>query len=401
MSDKQRVLDAFKGVGEARAIVDKANAEQRDLSDEESKIVEEKMSAARREAAHADLSTELDSLAKLATPDRPAVKSTEEPETKSKVAGSLGKQFVESAQYKGLRDRGLQGGSWSTGAIPMEYKTLLDTSSGSGGTLIQPDVSPGILPLLFQRLTVADLMPSGNTDSNTVRYLKETTATNAADTVAEGAAKPESAFVFDDIDESVRKIATFLPVTDEMLEDYSQIMSYLDGRLRLFIQITEEDQLLNGSITPPDIVGILNRTNVQSQAKGTDTDVDAIFKAMTKVRNQFVEPDGLVINPADWQDVRLLKDANDQYYGGGPFGPQYGENLWGMRVVVTTAIAAGTALVGAFRTAAQIFRKSGITVEASNGYSDYFVKNKTAIRAEERLALAVYRPAAFCTVTGI
>jgi HK97 family phage major capsid protein len=74
-----------------------------------------------------------------------------------------------------------------------------------------------------------------------------------------------------------------------------------------------------------------------------------------------------------------------------------GETLWGKRVVVTEAMDAGTALVGAFGTAAQVFRRGGLTVEASNSHSDYFRKNLTAVRAEERLALAVYRPQAFAT----
>jgi HK97 family phage major capsid protein len=64
-------------------------------------------------------------------------------------------------------------------------------------------------------------------------------------------------------------------------------------------------------------------------------------------------------------------------------------------------MTAGTALVGAFKTAAQIFRKGGVRVEASNSHADFFVKNLVAIRAEERLALAVYRPAAFGEVTGL
>jgi HK97 family phage major capsid protein len=69
--------------------------------------------------------------------------------------------------------------------------------------------------------------------------------------------------------------------------------------------------------------------------------------------------------------------------------------------VVTTAISAGTALVGAFQIGAQIFRRQGISVDMTNSNEDDFRKNLVAIRAEERLALAVYRPLAFCTVTGI
>jgi HK97 family phage major capsid protein len=61
----------------------------------------------------------------------------------------------------------------------------------------------------------------------------------------------------------------------------------------------------------------------------------------------------------------------------------------------------GTALIGAFKQGGQIFRRSGLTVEASNSHSTFFQENQTAIRAEERLALAVYRPGAFGTVTNL
>jgi HK97 family phage major capsid protein len=75
--------------------------------------------------------------------------------------------------------------------------------------------------------------------------------------------------------------------------------------------------------------------------------------------------------------------------------------LWGKRVAVTPAMAATTALVGAFQQGGQIFRKGGLTVEASNSHADFFQRNLTAIRAEERLELAVYRPGAFGTVTNL
>jgi hypothetical protein len=48
-----------------------------------------------------------------------------------------------------------------------------------------------------------------------------------------------------------------------------------------------------------------------------------------------------------------------------------------------------------------VFANGGLRVEASNSHQDFFIKNLVAIRAEERLALAVYRPAAFGTATGL
>jgi len=46
-------------------------------------------------------------------------------------------------------------------------------------------------------------------------------------------------------------------------------------------------------------------------------------------------------------------------------------------------------------------QKGGLRVEASNSHDDFFIKNLVAIRAEARLALAVYRPAAFGTVVTL
>lgn len=336
------------------------------------------------------------------------------------AAGTLGEKFVAAEGYKAMQGRFKnEGGAWSTGEIPVlddtfktgmaggdfigGQKTVLTEGAGSGANLLQPDVQPGILPLLFRRLTVAALIPQGQTGGITVRYLQETTFTNAAAPTAEGALKPESTLVFAQVDEPVRKIAHFLPVTEEMLEDVPGIRSYIDGRLTLGVQLTEEDQLLNGNGTPPNLQGILQRSGLQAaQARGADNNPDAILKQANNIRiNAFAEPDAVIIHPSNWQAVQLGKDAQGQYYGGGPFAGQLANQLWGLRVVVTPAIAAGTALVGSFGAWSQIFRRGGLRVEASNSHSDFFQRNQVAIRAEERLALAVYRPAAFGTVTGL
>jgi HK97 family phage major capsid protein len=321
-----------------------------------------------------------------------------------RVMKSLGQQLVDDPAFGEFIKRGghRSSSAWISPLVELQATTL-DESTGSGGKLIISDFQPGITPLLFKRLVVADLIASGTTNSNSVTYMKETTFTNAAAPTAEAAAKPESTLVFNQVTDNVQKIAHFLPVTEEMLEDVAQIRSYVDGRLRLGVQLTEEDQLLNGSGTPPAIQGILNRSGLTAaQARGTDTNADAIFKQITTIATTvFIDPDGVVINPANWQTIMLAKDANGQYYGAGPFASQTQMTIWGLPAVRTPSITANTALVGAFAQAAQVFRKGGIRVEASNSHQDFFIKNLVAIRAEERLALAVYRPSAFGTVTGL
>jgi HK97 family phage major capsid protein len=182
----------------------------------------------------------------------------------------------------------------------------------------------------------------------------------------------------------------------------SWLMSTIQNRLVFMLRRREEAQLLNGDGTAPNISGITDRSGLQTQAKGSDPTPDAILKAANLIRvNSFYEPDGVVIDPLDMQDIRLLRTADGIYIFGSPSDPYTAIRLWGMEVRETTAQTDNTAIVGAFGTAAQVFRRSGITVTASTEHASYFVENKVAILAEERLALAVYRPNAFCTVTGI
>jgi len=275
-------------------------------------------------------------------------------------------------------------------------------TSGPGGSLPQPDVRPGIQAPGFQRLTVADLLASGSTSSNVVRYLRESATTNGAGSVHEGASKPASAFTFEAVSDQVVKIATFLPISEEMLEDVPQLRSYLDTRLRQLVGIEEEDELLNGTGAGDDINGLLNRVTQSIDKANYANLFDAIAAARMLVQTVgFAEPDGIIINPHDAFDLDVAKAVagTGAYFSGGPYS-QAADTPWGLRMVRTTAIAPGSVLVGAFGTQAQVFRRGGLSVDASNSHSDYFRRNLVAIRAEERLALAVYRINAFCEITN-
>lgn len=324
-------------------------------------------------------------------------------------AESLGEAFVKSEGYKRLRETGFNG-DWSTGSIEIDGKTLLTEASG-GLSLVgtnNPDIAPGILPTLFQGLTVASLMAQGSTAGSLVRYMIESSVTNAAAGVAEGASKPESTLVFSSTDEPVKKIATFLPVTEEMLEDVAQMASYINSRLALFVQLEEERQILKGA-GGNELTGLYSRIAANNKGlrsgAASANDADHIFRAISRVRESFLEPDWILMHPNDWEGIMALKATTAQYISGfaqGPFGPipsgseTTGQGvLWGKPVLVSQSVTEAQPIVGAFRQAAQIFRKGGLTVEASNSHSTFFQENKVAIRAEERLALAVYRPTAF------
>jgi HK97 family phage major capsid protein len=275
------------------------------------------------------------------------------------------------------------------------------TFDTAGATLTGYERPPGMVLLGQRRLTVADLLAQGQTTQPTVRYVREDTFTNAATSVAEGATKPEASWDTSEVDAPVRKIAVTSKVTDELFADFTMIRDYIDQRMRFMVVLTEEDQLLNGNGTAPNLRGILNTSGILTQAKGADNGPDAIFKGIMKVLyTGFFDPDGVVINPTDWQGIRLLKTADGLYVWGAP-SDEVTPRLWGRAAVVTPSIAAGTALVGAFRLGAQVWYREGLRVESTNANEDDFKKNLIAIRAEQREALAVYLPTAFATVTGL
>lgn len=265
----------------------------------------------------------------------------------------------------------------------------------------------GAVQLPLERPTVASLLLSGQISGNGYTYFQEGAVTGGPAGTAEAGEKPELSGQFTQVNEHLAKIAGITKESDELIEDFPALRSVVEGRLITRLALKEDADLLNGNGTAPNIRGLLNRTGVQThtQAAGESTQ-DAIFKAITKVQTAtFMNADFVVINPADYEALRLATDDNGQYYGGGFFQGQYGNGgvptmpgLWGLRTVVTSAIAAGTVLVGSGQ-AAQVFRKGGVRVDIANQNEDDFIHDLVTIRAEVRLLLAVYMPAAFVKVT--
>jgi HK97 family phage major capsid protein len=386
-------------VAEYQAIYSRADEENRNLTKAESDRVVELVDAAGRQKAVED------KIHKFALDLGPAAGSGFADRNFNR-GGGPGDVFVSSQEYKMVSRADMRPTKWSSGVVEvplpagMEAKgTLLETTAPAGGAaLVQPDVRPGVVEQLFQPLTVADLLEQQQTTSKTVRYLVEGTAVSAAAPVAEAGVKPESNLGLGEVDEAVQKIATVMGISDELLDDSAQVRGYLNSRLGFFVRQTEEDQLLRGGGTPPALRGILNRPGIQTHNRGTFTNLDGIRQMITKSRASYVEPSFILMHPNQAESIDLAKESGSGAYFGDPFraGPT---TLWGKPVVVTNAIGAGTVLVGS-RQAATIFRRGGLSLEISNSHQDWFVKNLNMVRAETRLALAVYRPAAFVMGTA-
>lgn len=314
---------------------------------------------------------------------------------------SLGELVVESA---GFTNGDLQGGARGSIRVKADRAaiTTANTTVGAGrspGTSLVPgDRRPGIIALPDRQLTIRDLVLPGQTSSGNVEYVKETGFTNNAAPVAEGAAKPYSDLTYDLASAPVRTIAHLFKASRQIMDDAPGLRSMIDGRARYGLRFVEENQLLNGSGTGQNIHGLVPQATAFAPAftDADQTGIDRLRLAILQVVLAEYPATAFVLNPIDWAKIELTKDAGGNYIIGNPQG-SLTPTLWNLPVVSTQAMAAGEFLTGAFSFAAQIFDRMDIEVLLSTENVDDFEKNLVSIRAEERLAFAVYRPEAFVT----
>ncbi|AZN72748.1 phage major capsid protein [Georhizobium profundi] len=310
----------------------------------------------------------------------------------SDSAQTAGQRFVEDDGFKTFA-----GQTRPRGRHIVEVKdisSLTTDAAGSVGTLVQPDrVAPVDLPR--RRMTIRALIAPGNTTSNSVEYDKEKGFTNNAAPVAEGAQKPQSEIQYEEATAPVRTIAHWMRASVQILADAPGLRSMIDNRLRYGLAYIEEVQILNGSGVGQNLSGLVTEatTFAAPGALVADQKIDTVRLGMLQVALAEYPPNGVVLNPIDWAFIEMMKDEHGRYLIGNPQGT-LNPTLWGLPVIATQAMAQDKFLAGAFDLAAQIFDRQDATVEVSTEDQDNFVKNKVTIRAEERLALAIYRPEA-------
>lgn len=310
-------------------------------------------------------------------------------------AKSFGEQFVESEQVKQFL-----GQANPRGRADFQAKATLTSlttdAAGSVGDAIQNTRLPGILAMPQRRMTVRDLISPGQMDGSTLEYVQETGFTNNAGMVAEGAAKPGSDIKLDLKSTSAKVIAHWMKASRQVLSDIPQLRSIIDQRLLFGLAFKEEGQLLNGDGTGQNLLGIIPQATAFSApiTLTSPTSIDLMRLAMLQAALAEYPATGHVMNPIDWAWIETLKDAGGNYIIGNPQGT-ISPTLWGLPVVTTQAIAVDKFLTGAFKLGAQVFDRWQARVEVATENEDDFIKNLVTILAEERLALAVYRPEAF------
>lgn len=319
-------------------------------------------------------------------------------------AKSLGDLYIKGLESKGMsvldtKHTGFRSAEFK--AADTTHQTDETTGGGEGYAPLTTQVDQQGVFAYQRPLTIAALFDQGTMNGSAITYPVYGALEGGAGTVKQGAKKPQLHLPAPEwVTDTLHEIAAYWKISDDMADDVPYVVSEINSHATYDLQLVEETQLLSGDGADTNLTGLLNRS-IQTMGKDDDTDADRIFKAFTKVSEATGFPvDAIVINPTDYQAIRLSKDSNGQYYGGGPFnGGEVTVPLWGVNTIVTPAVAAGTVVVGAFKQGGTVFRKGGLVVESSNSNEDDFIYDKIAFRVKERVTLQVKYPKAFVKVT--
>jgi HK97 family phage major capsid protein len=314
---------------------------------------------------------------------------------------SWGEQFVEGAQFKSASEAG----SLSTrrGTIGHEVKQV--TSAAAGG-LIRSMRETEVVNLLRERRVVRDLLRTVPIQTSSVDYATQTTRTNMAAPVAEGAAKPYSDYAWGSATVVVRTLAHLAKITRQAMDDAPRLVGEIDSEMRYGLGFVEERQFLYGTGVGQNLFGIVPQATVFAVPAGFAlrpaapgvTKIDVLRVAMLQNSLALLPADGIVLHEIDWADIEMTKTTDGAYLFSNPQGTVE-PRMWALPVVSTPAMTAGDFLVGAFKLGATVYDRMAVEVLISTENADDFEKNLATMRAEERVAIAVKRPQAFTTGT--
>ena len=335
----------------------------------------------------------------------------------------LGSRFTESEEFKSLRASG--GGTmskaWEIHGQDITKTSTKDVYGGMSGSTFStiPEGFGGrqldpMVPRNFRRARVRDLFPVSRTSSNLIDFFRvlgfgtnRLDLSSSASVVPDYKAgafglKPHSSLKFETAQAPVRTIAHWEAAHRNVLADEPQLQSTINNELLYGLRLTEDHQILYGTGTSEDLLGVLNTPGIQtySHTSGpvTDQKQDTIRRALTKVILAYYDATGIVVHPSDWEDIETGKGEDGHYTVTANVTIGAESRLWSVPVVDSPAMTEGTALVGAFGLGAQLYDRQEANIRIAEQHEDFFVRNAVVILAEERLALAVKRPESFVKV---
>lgn len=382
-------------VSKSKTIVDRADAEGRDLTQAEQIVVERNLAEAkslRARIAEAKATKHtLDQIRQIGEGAGPRAAVTDRRVKALGGSAGWGDKLVRS-----------HSDAWGG------FKSLTPSGQINVSVPLYADVVRMGEPVLALR----QVIPIEPDTVGHFSYLRQTVRTDNAAVVAPGALKPTSVFTVTRVDDRSRTIATLSePVARQDLADAALLSTFLDLELRLAVETALEAEIIGGDGTGDHFFGLASVSGVQTQAAvGTDP-LATIRKAITKLEVLSLAASAVVLHPSDWEAVETVQNNEGTYFMGADLPvDRASRRVWGVPVVVSTAATAGTAYVADLAGSTRIYLREEAVIDWSEntwnpdalgsgvGASD-FARNLIRFRCEMRAGFAVLRPAGIVKTT--
>lgn len=276
-------------------------------------------------------------------------------------------------------------------------KNLFMTTDGYAPEVIRDS---GVVPAIVRPPQFIDFLRVEPTTQNAFKFMKQTVAAAQAAPKGEGQAAAEATIEYAEVDGVIRRISVYLPVTDEQLDDVSEMRSLLDNDLRRDVMTQMDYQLTVGSGTGNNLTGAYNASSALTQARSTDAEFDQIMKAVVQLRKDGrVNPNLVLMHISNAAYLTLTRTTDGVYILGNPSDAPL-QRVWGLPIAYSEALTLNTGMVLDTNYLSVKLRK-GLTVESSNSHADYFAQFTTAIRAEMRAGFKIQRDQAICKLTAL
>jgi len=197
--------------------------------------------------------------------------------------------------------------------------TMTITGNYSGGQVALSDLEQGVTRIVRRRPFMRQVTNTAGTTSKYVVYVEQKNPDpGVAGMVAEGTAKPQTDFDLVEVSKEVKKIATYIKVSKEMLADLSFMQGEINSELMELVELKLDEQILLGDGTGSNLEGI--DLNAVAWAAGTfaasipsANTSDVLRVAIAQIAQANFEANGILLNPADAAALQLTKSSTGEY----------------------------------------------------------------------------------------
>jgi HK97 family phage major capsid protein len=360
---------------------------QTTASKEEMEAIKADISAVKEMAAKdTELATQIkSSIADLEAKMEGIKEKAAEPSRKLGLRDAIMKAYSENLDaIKQIKEKG--------GVMNLDVKAVGDmtiTGNYSGGTVALSELEQGVARIVRRKPFMRELVNSAGITSKYAVWIEQQNPEGGAGMVGEGVAKPHADFDLVEASMAVKKVAAWIKVSKEMVDDLAFMRGEINNELIEIVELELDAQILSGDGTGDNLQGLLSYAQAFTPAAQFVAGVpsanilDVLRIAMAQIAGNNFSANYILMNPEDVAAMELTKSSTGEYTL--PIFVPMADGVtrvMAVPVVANNGVAVGDYLVGDF-TKSNLRMREDLNIQV--GYiNDDFTRNMMTVLCEAR-----------------